>query len=108
MLAFGCILIGLGIGLILGNIQETVVLSLVGLIAGGLLSTKMGIYTTLKINKNAKSVIYIIVGILVGVVVGFVTKEFIGSIITGIGLAIVSLNIRYFRKFKKINGNKLR
>ncbi|EPZ54492.1 putative membrane protein [[Clostridium] sordellii ATCC 9714] len=52
MVALGCILVGLGIGLTLGNMQETIVLSLVGLIVGAFLYTRMGVYIQLKINKK--------------------------------------------------------
>lgn len=107
MLAFGCILIGLGVGLILGNIQETIVLSLIGLIVGSFLYTKMGIYIALKVNKKAKNITYGIIGVLIGLIVGFITQEFVGSITMGIGSAIVALNITNYRKFRKINGNKL-
>lgn len=107
MLAFGCILIGLGIGLILENIQETVVLSLIGLVVGSFLTTKMGIYVTLKLNKTVKNIIYIILGVLVGIIVGFVTQEFIGSIIMGMGSAIVALNITTYRRFRRINDKKI-
>lgn len=97
MLAFGCILMGLGIGLILGNVEETMVLSLIGLIAGGFLYTKMGVYVDLKCNKKAKNIAYIAFGIFMGVIVGLITQEIIGSIITGIGAAIIGLNLSTYR-----------
>lgn len=107
MLAFGCILIGIGAGLILGNVQETVALSLIGLTVGSFLYTKLGIYIKLNVNKKAKSMTYVIIGILIGIIVGFITGEFLGSVIMGIGCAITALNITNYRKFKKINGNKI-
>ena len=108
MLAFGCILIGIGTGLILGNAQETVALSVMGLIVGSFLYTKLGIYIKFNVNKKAKCVTYGIVGILVGIIVGFITQEFLGSIIMGIGCAITALNLTNYRRFKKINGNKIK
>ncbi len=107
MLAFGCILMGLGIGLVLGNIQETVVLSLIGLIVGSFLYTKMGVYVSLNVNKTAKKITYFLLGVLIGVIVGFVTQEFLGAIIIGIGAAIVALNLSSYRKYRKINDDDL-
>lgn len=108
MLAFGCILIGIGTGLILGNAQETVGLSVMGLIVGSFLYTKLGIYIKLSANKTKKTIIYIISGVLIGIIVGFITQELIGSIIMGVGCAIVSLNLSNYRKFRRINGNRIK
>ena len=56
MLALGCILIGLGLGLILENLQEAIEFSLVGLIVGSFLYTKLGIYIKLNANKTKKTI----------------------------------------------------
>ena len=108
MLALGCILIGLGLGLILENLQEAIEFSLVGLIVGSFLYTKLGIYIKLNANKTKKTIIYIMIGVLIGIIVGFITQEFIGSIIMGVGCAIVSLNLSNYRRFRRNNGNRVK
>ncbi|MBP3931193.1 MAG: hypothetical protein J6D47_16725, partial [Peptostreptococcaceae bacterium] len=50
----------------------------------------------------------IMIGVLIGIIVGFITQEFIGSIIMGVGCAIVSLNLSNYRKFRRINGNRIK
>lgn len=48
------------------------------------------------------------IGVLIGIIVGFITQEFIGSIIMGVGCAIVSLNLSNYRRFRRINGNRVK
>ena len=60
-----------------------------------------GSRNTDKIKHNIKQTI-------LGIIVGFITQEFIGSIIMGVGCAIVSLNLSNYRRFRRINGNRVK
>lgn len=106
MVALGCILVGLGIGLTLGNMQETIVLSLVGLIVGAFLYTRMGVYIQLKFNKKVKAVIYIAIGILIGVLVGVITGYMKGSIMIGVGVSFIAIDIMNFTRYRRNIRNK--
>lgn len=106
MVTLGCILIGFGVGLTLGNIQETIILSLVGLIVGAFLYTRMGVYLQLKFNKKVKSLIYITAGILIGIVVGIITGEMLGAILIGIGLSFVAIDMMNYRRHIRKSKNK--
>lgn len=101
MVALGCILVGLGLGLTIGNMQETIALSLVGIIVGIFLYTRMGVYLQLKLNKKVKSVIYTIVGVSIGVLVGVITGEMKGSIMIGLGVSFIAIDImKYTRNLR--------
>ncbi|MBC6003336.1 Uncharacterised protein [uncultured Clostridium sp.] len=106
MVAIGCILIGIGTGLILGQIQDTIILSLVGLIVGAFLYSRMAVYIKLKLNPKVKSTIYIILGILIGIIVGIITGEMKGAVITGIGVSLVAIDMMNYRRYLRNNNSE--
>lgn len=101
MVTLGCILIGLGLGLTLGTTQETIILSLVGLIVGAFLYTRMAVYIPLKFNKSAKVAIYITLGALIGVLVGIITGHIPGAIMIGIGASFVAIDMMNYRRYRR-------
>ncbi|MBN8047444.1 hypothetical protein K1514_00970 [Paraclostridium bifermentans] len=101
MVTLGCILIGLGLGLTLGNMQETIILSVVGLIVGAFLYTRMAVYIPLKFNKFAKIAIYITTGALIGVLVGVITGHIPGAIMIGVGTSFVAIDMMNYRRYRR-------
>ena len=101
MVTLGCILIGLGVGLTLGNMQETIILSVVGLIVGAFLYTRIAVYIPLKFNKADKIAIYITIGVLIGILVGLITGNMTGAIMIGIGASFTAIDMINYRKYKR-------
>lgn len=101
MVTLGCILIGLGLGLTLGNMQETIILTVVGLIIGAFLYTRMAVYIPLKFNKTIKVAIYITVGALIGVLVGSITGHIPGAIMIGVGSSFIAIDMMNYRRYRR-------
>lgn len=101
MVTLGCILIGLGLGLTLGNMQESIILSLVGLIVGAFLYTRMAVYIPLKFNKAVKVALYIALGAIIGVLLGIITGNIPGAILIGIGASLVAIDMMNYRRYRR-------
>lgn len=98
MITIGFVLIGLGLGLIFGNIGETIILSMVGLIVGAFLYTRMAVYIPLKFNKIIKYIFYVVVGTLIGFLVGVITYNILGATILGLGVSFTTIDMMSFKK----------
>lgn len=103
MITFGCVLMGLGLGFILGNIEETIILSLVGLIVGAFLYTRMAVYLPLRFNKCVKIIIYIAIGLLIGILVGTITDNILGAIMLGLGANFIAIDMMNYNVSKKFS-----
>ena len=100
MLRFGCIIIGLGVGLTLGNMKETIILLLVALIVGVFLYTRIVIYLFLDFNKTIKGFINITMSVLIGILVGTIVGYIPGAIMIGIGTSFATIDMLNYKKYK--------